>query len=93
MLSPELTSWLNSGVILALLIWFETLGLRKYGLQNMVAVAKHGSATDHVGHLAGYATGVTTGALIRAYDPRWQGLERHRFWDWYTKSRAKSQNE
>ena len=93
MIPAELTSALNSGIILAILMGIELVGLRKFGLQNTAAVAKYGAATDHLGHFAGYATGIMAGALIRNYDTRWQGLERHRFWDWRSKSTTKSQGQ
>ncbi|KAL9103782.1 MAG: hypothetical protein Q9163_001191 [Psora crenata] len=88
MLPAEFTSVLNSGIILLILICIEIIGLRRFGLENTAAIAKHGSATDHLGHLAGYATGITAGALIRTHDPRWQGIERHRYWDWRKRSPA-----
>ena len=70
--------------MLAILFFFEVRGLRRYGLQNLAEVAKHGHATDHVGHIAGLVVGIVAGALIRTYDPKWHGLQRHRFWDWRT---------
>ena len=53
----------------------------------MLAAGK--SLVDRVGHLAGFATGITAASMIRQYDPKWGDLERNSFW----KRDAKSMRE
>lgn len=47
------------------------------------ALVNRGKAhLDYVGHLAGYATGIGAGCLIRQSDPYWGSVQRKSFWRW-----------
>lgn len=64
--------------MLALFVLLDVSGLRKGGLAGKV---RSENLIDHVGHLAGYATGLTGASILRHYDPKWRGVERHSFWN------------
>lgn len=91
-LPSEWTSWVNTGVILALFVAYEAFHLRRAGLYDHKLLAKHGAVIDRIGHLGGYGAGIAGASLLRQYDPKWRDLERHSFWNWKTKSVPKTKS-
>jgi len=67
------------------LVTIELVAFRAVGLSNLRAVAAGKPGSDRVSHLAGYATGTVAAGLVRVTDPKWNNIERHRYWDWTTK--------
>lgn len=63
--------------MLALFVLLEVSGLRKGGLAGKI---RSQNLIDHVGHLAGYATGLSGALILRHYDPKWRDVERNSFW-------------
>lgn len=76
----EWTAWVNTGVLLAMAIAHELRSIRKRGIFSVKQFEKLGFTVDHVGHLAGYATGITAAMLVRQHDPHWRDIERTSFW-------------
>ena len=73
-------SWLNTGVVLAVIFLLEVSRLRK-GVIDPKLFEKQGITIDHVGHVSGYVAGIAAGMYIRKHDPRWRDIERRSFWN------------
>ena len=81
-LPAEYTSWMNTAVILAAMISIESYQFARSGLMPKALINTGKQHRDHVGHLAGYATGIAAACLIRQTDPRWGNVQRKSFWMW-----------
>lgn len=64
--------------MLALFALLEVSGFRKGGLLGKFRLEDR---IDHVSHISGYAAGLAGALMLRHYDPKWRGLERHSFWN------------
>ena len=83
-LPNEYVQWINSGVVLALMVGLDVTRLRRSGLINATFISSQGFQLDVVGHLAGYCTGTVVGWVFRQSREEWRDLPRQSFWYWWT---------
>lgn len=57
----------------------ELYSLRKKGLLPKDLLGRGETTVDHMGHLAGYTTGLAAGCMIRSTDPHWKSVKRESF--------------
>lgn len=93
LLPPEFTSSVNTAVVLALLLALEIRELAKHGRAPIALVNSIEKHTDRIGHLAGYATGIGAGLLIRQTDHHWGNVPRNSFWKPKAKVEAEGETE
>ena len=65
-LPPGWTQGIDTGMVLAVLIALEFVGLRRRGLLPGKLGNARSAHIDHLGHLSGFATGIAAALIIRS---------------------------
>jgi len=72
LIPPEWTRGIDTGLLLVVLIASEILSIRRFGITPSVESGSLRPHIDYMGHLAGYATGIGAGAVIRSTHPKYK---------------------